>query len=496
MRRPVLPLAGVTAVALALAAPTALGAPAAVSPLTLASGPSPYASCTVGLDPGSPPGTNYVNAETEPFVAVNPTNPANVIGVSQQDRWSNGGSRGLSTFVSFNGGGTWAEPPAPKFSKCAGATGTDYDRSSDPWVSFGPDGTAYQISLSVNAAQNVSAILTSTSTDGGLTWSDPVTVQRDTSGFNFNDKESITADPLHAGTAYAVWDRSRFPSDSPNVNAGHSFAFRGDPMFSKTTDGGATWSTPTRITPLNQNMFTIGNQIVVEPDGTLIDVFHFGKGSGRDAPNASFTGVSRSTDGGATWSKRPIVVSNNPVADDVDPDNGTPLRTGADIGGGLPDIAVDAQSGALYVVWEDSRFGVTHNDIVMSKSTNDGRTWSSPRKVNQTPVPVEAFTPMVDALPGGAVAVTYYDIRNNTPVPGLDTDAFVAVSRDGGTSWEESRITPTSFDDENAPIARGYFLGDYQGLSNDGTTFKSFFVQTNDHDTANRTDVFSTTITP
>jgi hypothetical protein len=498
MRRHVLPLAGATAVALALAAPAA-GAPAAVSPLSLASGPSPYASCTSGSDPGSPPGTNFVNAETEPFVAVNPTNPSNVIGVSQQDRWSNGGSRGLSTYVSADGGTSWTEPAAPHFSKCAGGTpanGGDYDRSSDPWVSFGPDGRAYQISLSVNAAQTISAVLTSTSMDGGLTWSEPVTVQRDDSPthFVFNDKESITADPLHAGTAYAVWDRSRFPSDSANVNAGHSFAFRGDAIFSKTTDGGATWSTPTRITP-NNNMFTIGNQIVVEPDGTLVDVFHFGKGSGFDAPNASFTGVARSTNGGASWSK-PITVSNNPVARDLDPDNGVAMRTGADIGGGLPDIAVDSSSGALYVVWEDSRFGVTHNDVVMSKSTNDGRTWSAPKKVNQTAVPVEAFTPMVDALPGGAVAVTYYDIRNNTPAPGLDTDAFVAVSHDGGASWEESRITPASFNDEIAPIARGYFLGDYQGLANNGTAFKSFFVKTNDSNTANRTDVFSATITP
>jgi hypothetical protein len=494
MRRPVLPFAGVTAVALALAVPAV--AAAAVGPLSLASGPSPYATCTAGSDPGSPPGTNFVNAEVEPFVAVNPANPANVIGVSQQDRWSNGGSRGLSTFVSFNGGTDWTEPAAPAFSKCAGATATDYDRASDPWVSFGPDGKAYQISLSVNAAQNVSAILTSTSTDGGLTWSDPVTVQRDTSGFHFNDKESITADPTHPGTAYAVWDRGRFPSDSASViGMSNSFAFRGDAIFSKTTDGGQTWSTPTRVMPNNNNMFTIGNQVVVEPDGTLVDVFHFGKGSGRDQPNASFTGVSRSTNGGASWSK-PITVSNNPVARDVDPDNGVPLRTGADIGGGLPDIAVDSRSGALYVVWEDSRFGVTHNDIVLSKSTDEGLHWSAPKKVNQTPVPVEAFTPMVDALPGGAVAVTYYDIRNNTPAPGLDTDAFVVVSHDGGASWEESPITPASFDDTNAPIARGYFLGDYQGLANDGSAFKTFFVQTNDHDTANRTDVFSATITP
>ena len=63
---------------------------------------------------------------------------------------------------------------------------------------------------------------------------------------------------------------------------------------------------------------------------------------------------------------------------------------------------------------------------------------------------------MVDVLPDGTVAVTYYDIRNNTPAPGLDTDYFVAVSHDGGATWQESKITPTSFDDATAPIARGW----------------------------------------
>jgi Neuraminidase (sialidase) len=266
-------------------------------------------------------------------------------------------------------------------------------------------------------------------------------------------------------------------------------------MFSKTTDGGLTWSTPARISPQNNNMFTIGNQIVVLPDGTLVDVFHYGKGSGLDQPNASLTGVARSTDGGKTWSK-PIRISNNPVVNDVDPDTGFPLRTGADIGGGLPDIAADPKSGALYVVWEDSRFSGTHNDIALSKSTDGGLTWSAPQKVNQTPSPVEAFTPMVDVLPDGTVAVTYYDIRNNTPAPGLATDYFAAVSHDGGATWAESQITPTSFDDTTAPVSRGYFLGDYQGLANDGTAFKSFFVQTNSGNTNNRTDAFATTITP
>src|ERR671931_404496 len=64
-----------------------------------ASGLSPFATCTVGG-----PGTNFVNSEVEPFVAVNPTNPKNIVGVFQQDRWSNGGAHGLFTSTSHDGG--------------------------------------------------------------------------------------------------------------------------------------------------------------------------------------------------------------------------------------------------------------------------------------------------------------------------------------------------------------------------------------------------------
>lgn len=489
MRKP-LPIAGALIASLALAAPVAAG-PAAVSPLVLASGPSPYASCTVGG-----PGTLYVNAEVEPFVAVNPTNHQNLIGVFQQDRWSNGGAHGLSTVVSMDGGATWTEAAAPHFSTCAGGTeanGGAYDRSSDPWVSIGPDGIAYQVSLSINAAQTVSAVLASRSTDGGFTWSEPVTLILDANTPHFNDKESVTADPYKADTAYMVEDRSGFPTDNASFTAlNHSFAFRGNPFFSMTTDGGLTWSPARQIGP-NQNIATIGNQIVVEPSGTLVDMFHFGKGSGFDAPNASLIGAMRSTDGGQTWSQ-PFVVSDNPVVRVVDPDNGVPLRTGSDIGGSLEDVAVNPTTGELYAVWEDSRFSGTHNDIAFSTSTDEGKTWSDPVKVNQTPGGATAFTPAVDVLPDGTIAVGYYDWRNNTADPGLPVDYFVVHSHDNGATWSESRITPTSFDATLAPNARGYFLGDYQGLTNDGTTFKSFFVQTNN--TTDPTDVFSATITP
>jgi hypothetical protein len=432
-------------------------------------------------------------------VAVNPANPSNVIGVYQQDRWSNGGAHGLVTAFSFDGGTTFGHS-FPPLSQCAGGTaanGGGYPRSSDPWVSIGPDGRAYQVSISFTPDETTSAVLASTSSDGGETWSNPFTVKKDVSsvaGVDFNDKESVTADPGKPGTAYVVWDHSQFTSDRESLTGlAHSFAFRGAPLFSKTTDGGKTWSPARQIS--SQNIFSIGNQIVVEPDGALIDVFHFGKGSGFDDPNARLQGFMRSDDGGEHWSP-PKVISDNPVVRDVDPNTGFPLRTGADIGGSIPDAAVDPGTGKIYVVWEDSRFTGTHNDIAMSTSTDGGKTWSAPVKVNQTPVPVLAFTPAVNVLPDGTVAVTYYDLRNDPGSPStLLTDYFIADSHDGGATFSEARITPTSFDDTFAPIARGYFLGDYMGLANDGTTFKALFIQTNP-DTSNRTDVFLSTATP
>src|SRR6266516_556021 len=203
-----------------LVAAVPLGSVHASSPPKLVSGPSPFASCTIGG-----PGTNYVNAEVEPRVAVNPTDPSNIVGVVQQDRWSNGGAHGLVAGVSHDGGATWSETFA-HFSTCSGGTATNggnYDRASDPWVSFAPNGDVYQISLSASADLITSAILVIKSTNVGDTWSEPITLRRDSSAFGFgpgfNDKESITADPGVASNVYAVWDRSRFPSDQAGVTA-------------------------------------------------------------------------------------------------------------------------------------------------------------------------------------------------------------------------------------------------------------------------------------
>src|SRR2546430_462127 len=84
-------------------------------------------------------------------------------------------------------GATWKRSFAP-FSRCAGGTPAnrgDYTRASDPWVDIAPNGDVWQVSLSVNLADVTTAMLVSRSKDGGTTWSDPATLQRDT-GDAFN----------------------------------------------------------------------------------------------------------------------------------------------------------------------------------------------------------------------------------------------------------------------------------------------------------------------
>jgi len=487
---------------LATMAPSSAG-PFTRSPLKVVSVSSPFAGCDISGQPG----VNFLNSEVEPWVEVNPTDPNNIVAAWQQDRWSNGGARGLLTAVSHDGGATWSTT-FPHFSTCAGGTqanGGNYERSSDPWVSFSPNGTAYQISLSVNFVNDpATAVLVSKSTNGGDTWSEPTTLARDRSDvapFLFNDKESITADPNDANFVYAIWDRTRFPSDRANFNAQHAFSFRGDAIFSRTTDGGRTWEPARAIFAPLKLQATIGHQIVVRPSGELIDLFTLFQGSGNNPPSASLA-MMRSTDKGATWSA-PQVIHKIRFIGAFDPDTGRPIRAE----GLVPEVAVDPHNGNLYATWQDTRFSGV-DQIAFSRSTDGGDTWSDPIKVSQTPPSgdpgnEQAWVPAVHAAADGTIAVTYYDFRSNTAAPGVPTDHWMvhchlsaATTCAKAADWgDELRLTDASFDVEQLPFARGpfgFFVGEYEGLSSAGNTFRPLFaVGTGDPE--NRTDIVTAT---
>ena len=470
MRNHRLALVAVTASAAVVMASPAWAATATAPVLT--TGESPFDDCTAD-DVEAQDGIVYPDSEVEPFIDVsdvdrNGDGDLDRVGAYQQDRWDNGASRGVVTSVWFDG--TWVQRLLPGTSACTGGT---HLRATDPWVTITPSGTVFVQSLATSAG-NDSAILVNRSEDGGLTWEDAVAVIDEDDPFNFNDKNSITADPTRDGYVYQIWDRSRFPSDRRSPNSVFSRALRSDAYFTRTTDNGETWDEPHAILAPQANRFGIGHQIAVLPDGTLVDVFMWFQGSGANKKGQAIA-VIRSTDAGETWSE-PIVVSAAMPGFIADPTTGAPVRTG-DI---IPDIGV-GPDGAVFVVWQDSRFGAGGSAIVLSSSTDAGLTWSEPAVVNGDPS-VQAFTSSVEVNDDGVVGVTYYDFRFDTAdTDVLQTDFWFT---DVGTG-EEVRLTPSSFDMDEAPVARGYFVGDYEGLTTTGDTFASFFSATADPDPAN-----------
>jgi hypothetical protein len=449
-------LLAVTAPAAAATDYTA-GPPVVATPAT-----SPFDPCAA--EPDSQDDPNFENTSVEPLVAVNPTDQNNVVGVFQEDRWYDGGAHGLMAGVSLNGGSSYASSFAT-FSSCS--FGADQlPRATDPWVSFDKAGRAYQVALSVNdASLTKGAITTAYSDDDGSNWSDPVDVTRvaDPTGIVFLDKESITADPYTTGRAWTTWIQGNLPGENISFNKlVHAFSYRGTPMVSRTTDGGNTWSAPAAMT--NASIYAQGNQIVVEPDGTLLDVQAvLFKGSGaQHNGNGTFVAVMRSKDGGKTWSMPSKIAPLQVVPESAD---GHPLR----VGDYLPDIEVDPSNGNVYVTWADSMGGST-NKIVFSRSTDEGKHWSAPMIVSSNDT-AQSFNDAVAVGHDGEVAVLYMDDASNnntTTADGIPTDVYLRHSSDGGQTWSDPQKLYT-FDFSKAPdTQRGYFVGDYQGLTGIG----------------------------
>jgi hypothetical protein len=287
-------------------------------------------------------------------------------------------------------------------------------------VSFTPNGDLYHLSLSTTGGITFengfpdSGILVSKSTNGGSSWTDPITLKADQGPNALNDKQSITADPNDSNFVYAVWDRTQNANEAaqPVEVFQHAIGFRGPTWFSRTMSSGASWEPARMIFDAGDVNQTIGNVIAVLPNGDLLDffdlIYNFKNAGGVRGFNVAFI---RSSDHGATWSSKAQIIDKLFRVTVRDPDTGQALRTG-DFN---PEVAVD---------------------------------------------------PGAD----GSVGVLFYDLRNNTPDPAtLPTDVWLThchTSCSNPAGWTEAHVAGP-FNYKNAPNAGGFFLGDYVGLFRD-----------------------------
>jgi hypothetical protein len=235
------------------------------------------------------------------------------------------------------------------------------------------------------------------------------------------------------------------------------------------------------------NNQTIANQIAVLPSGRLVNLFDW------IIQGQLNVAVMFSDDKGRTWT-RPRLVNALGTVGVTDPFDDAPVRTG-DI---APEIAVDPRKGTntIYLVWQDARFtGGLRDQIAFVRSTDGGRTWTTPKRVSSNPS-TQAFTASVAVNAEGHIGVSYYDFTRDDPTARpLLTDEWFSASPDGGSHFSgRERQTARSFNMRLAPFAGGYFVGDYEGLEGADTRFHPVFGVTVSR--SNPVDIVSTIVRP
>lgn len=406
--------------------------------------------------------TRYAGAEQQPLVAVNPLDAAHLVSVWWQDPANDWGALGLMAGVSTDGGVTWSRSPIPGVTRC---TGTNvHNRILDSSISFGGDGTVYVSAYALRndggIQGNVESAVVTVSADGGRTWANPVTVtQRGT--LIANGSGTVAADPVVPARAYFMTHVGFGPLLGPSfVHAA---------LFSRTDNGGATWSSPA-IVHVTAGATTARDDLVVTADGSLVWVY-----SEVGVANPMPIMAMRSHDRGATWSL-PTRLGEAPAVSVQDPDDaGVRVRTGT----GNP-VAVASPDGMVHVAWQ-AISSVTASRIMYASSADNGRTWSAAKPVVEAQW--QAFTPAIAAAPDSTVGISFYDFRND--VRGdeeLTTEVWLARS----PGWVPARVAGP-FDMRSAPTRGGVIeIGTKMGLTAHSPGFGATFIGP----TAASTDVF------
>lgn len=390
------------------------------------------------------PKAGYFN---EPAMAVNPKDPQQLVVAWQV---------AASAAYSKDGGHTWkmAEGTAPEMYRVSGDVSLAYDAAGHAilcYIAFDKLGSTNY--WAQGATRN--GIFIRRSLDGGQTWEhDAKTVisHESTPGIPFEDKPWIVADTSgpHAGNLYVGWTQFTLAAS--------------DLLFSRSTDGGISWSSPIKLSsvsglPRDDNGALEGFHGVVAPDGALYTIW--------DARDGIMMAVSH--DGGASFSKERLIIPAGPGyfgITGVSRSNGFP-QIGLDphgIGdkndprgiGGKNDPRAGKHGGNLYVAWSDYSNGDV--DVFVSSSADHGKTWNAPARVNNDPIhngKDQFFQWMAVDPQSGAVNLIFYDRRTDNQ----ETTVTLARSTDGGKTFQNYSWDPDTF------AAEGDFLGDYLAIT-------------------------------
>ncbi len=368
---------------------------------------------------------------TEPSVAINPQNPQQVVAVFQDN---------ASAAYSTDSGHSWkiAEGVAPANYRISGDVSTAFDNQGHSFICY----IAFDKLGSFNywghgATRN--GVFVRRSPDGGKTWDAkhiPVAEQASTPGIPFEDKPYIVSDTSksrYAGNLYVGWTRWTLTNSLI--------------MFSRSTDDGQSWSPAIEIDrepglPRDDNGAAEGFAGTVGPDGRLYAIW---------SENDDIL-LTTSRDGGKTFSRARPIIHTAPIMFAVQ---------ALERANGFPQISIDPKSHRLYITWSDYRNGDL--DVFCSTSTDGGKKWSAPVRVNNDPVHdgAEQFFQWLAVDPiDGSANVVFYDRRGQTDT--RTQTVTLARSTDGGSSFQNYAWTNEAFD------AEGVFFGDYTGIAASG----------------------------
>jgi hypothetical protein len=359
--------------------------------------------------------------QNEQQIVVNPTNGDNLVAVWRDFRL---GYRRIGVGYSFDGGMTWTEDLFEDY---------HYPWHSDPGLTVDVDGNFYAVILSYDGSYDPNGLFVFKSTDGGVTWSDPVTVIDGCPGY-FEDKELIACDRsggLYTGNVYVTW--ARFWDTRI--------------MCCRSTDGGESFVGPVQVSDYDGVQWPVpvvgpNSELYIAwvnywPASILIDVSHDGGQSfGTDKTLTTVTEGDREIRGG-------IWVFSFPALE-------------ADITGG-------PYNGRLYCAYMDDAPGYTDTDIYFRYSTDGGDTWTARQRINDDDLNngCDQFHPWTHVDQNGVITVTWLDRRLDPQ--NYKFDCYITQSYDGGATFTPNiRISTVSSDPREA---RAGLLGEYIGLA-------------------------------